>query len=175
MTRPPTRKTRRESTVKIREHLKRMRSALIHELARDVRGVQAGSSGDTRDSADLASEEVDRRLTITLSERGRGRITEIDDALRRLDEAKYGTCEECGLEVAEERLTAMPVTRYCRDCQGDRERNAKTRHSGKIGQLSFGDLRSDDEISDGYSRRAFPELTNTTQPKVGSDISDISE
>lgn len=149
MTRPPTRKTRRESTVKIREHLKSMRSALIYELARDGRGVPAGSSGLAMDSADLASEEVEQRLTITLSERGRRRITEIDDALRRLDEAKYGTFEECGLEVAEERLKAMPFTRYCRDCQGDRERNAKTRRSGKTGQLSFGDFRSEEEISDG--------------------------
>jgi len=142
MTRPPTRKTRRESTAKIREHLKSMWSALIHELARDGRGVPTGSSGVAMDSADLASKEVEQRLTITLSERGRSRITEIDHALRRLDKAKYGICQECGLEVAEERLKAMPVTRYCRDCQGERERRAKTRHSGKIQESPLGDFRS---------------------------------
>jgi RNA polymerase-binding transcription factor DksA len=105
------------------------------------------------DSADLASEEVERRLNMTLSERGRGRINEIDHALRRIDEANYGICEECGLEVAEERLKAMPFTRHCWDCQRDQERAAKTSHRGADSEQElfeqFGSIPAEDGINPG--------------------------
>ena len=103
------------------------------------------------DSADLASEEVGRHVNMTLSERGRGRINEIEHALRRIDEANYGVCEECGLEVAEARLKAMPFTRHCWDCQRDQERAAKTRHrGGDIEQerlKEFGPIPAEDGIN----------------------------
>jgi DnaK suppressor protein len=43
-----------------------------------------------------------------------------------MDEGTYGVCESCGLEIAEERLEAMPFSRLCRDCQQDEEREAKS-------------------------------------------------
>jgi len=79
------------------------------------------------DSCDLASEENERELSTMLSERERLKVGQIDDALRRIASLKYGLCEMCGLEVAEERLNAMPFTRLCCDCQQEREHEAKTR------------------------------------------------
>src|ERR1700694_5894243 len=67
--------------------------------------------------------EIDSELR---SERERVKIKQIDDALLRMDEGSYGVCESCGLEVAEERLEAMPFTRLCRDCQQDQEKEAKS-------------------------------------------------
>jgi RNA polymerase-binding transcription factor DksA len=66
-----------------------------------------------------------------------------------MDEANYGLCEACGLEIAEQRLKAMPFTRHCRDCQQDREREAKTRYRrGDIEQepIEFGSNLAEDEI-----------------------------
>ena len=45
-----------------------------------------------------------------------------EPARARLDDGSYGICESCGLEIAEQRLEAMPFTRLCRDCQQDQER-----------------------------------------------------
>jgi DnaK suppressor protein len=78
------------------------------------------------DAYDLASEERDREINFILSDRERVKLKQIDDALERLDDGAYGVCESCGLEIAEERLIAMPFTRLCRDCQQDEEREAKS-------------------------------------------------
>jgi len=78
------------------------------------------------DTYDLASEERDREINFILSGRERVKLQQIDDALQRLDDGNYGVCESCGLEIGEERLTAMPFSRLCRDCQQDQEREAKS-------------------------------------------------
>lgn len=130
MTKRLTSKNRRDFIVKVSQHLKSMRAALIHELASDVRAARSTSNGGSLDSGDLASKELEQHMTVILSERERDRIIEIDHALRRTDEADYGVCEACGLEISEQRLQAMPFTRYCRDCQHDQEQEAKTRYRG---------------------------------------------
>jgi len=42
-------------------------------------------------------------------------------ALRRLDEGSYGDCFECGEEIAEPRLRALPFAVRCKDCEEARE------------------------------------------------------
>lgn len=47
----------------------------------------------------------------------RGIVAEIDAALERLDDGRYGTCERCGTSIPSERLEIMPHARYCVACQ----------------------------------------------------------
>lgn len=113
------------------QNLNSMKMALIHELAADRRAGNLVSYGSgSMDSGDLASNEVEQHMNAMLSERERDRIIEIDHALKQIDEANYGVCDACGLEIAETRLEALPFTRHCCDCQQDQEREAKTRHRG---------------------------------------------
>jgi DnaK suppressor protein len=159
MTKPVTVQSRREFVVKAREHLMHMRAALIHESASESRAVRSGRSGDAKDTADLASEESDQELAVMLAERGRGRTAEIDNALKRMDEADYGECEVCRLEIAEQRLMALPFTRYCVDCQRDQERELKSRRrrgdSHERGQFNeLGHPSTDDDNQREPIRRA---------------------
>jgi|SRR5579863_1034522 len=151
MTKPLTSKSRRGFIAKAREHLKSMRVGLVHELAVDFRAGQSGTDGGSMDSADLASNELEQHMTVILSERERDRILEIDHALRRMDEATYGVCEACGLEITEQRLKAMPFTRHCRDCKQDQERDAKTRYRGNDFEQerskNFGSASAEDEVN----------------------------
>ncbi|MGD0884234.1 MAG: TraR/DksA C4-type zinc finger protein [Thermodesulfovibrionales bacterium] len=48
-------------------------------------------------------------------------LLKIDEALRKLREGTYGTCEDCGEEINIERLKVLPFAIYCRDCQEKRE------------------------------------------------------
>jgi DnaK suppressor protein len=48
-------------------------------------------------------------------------LLKIDEALRKLREGTYGTCEDCGEEINTERLKVLPFAIYCRDCQEKRE------------------------------------------------------
>ncbi len=43
-------------------------------------------------------------------------INLIDDAIKKLDEGKYGICEICDGDIDLERLRLLPYTRYCAVC-----------------------------------------------------------
>lgn len=44
-------------------------------------------------------------------------MREVDAALARMDDGSYGTCENCGKPIGDERLDARPVARLCLDCK----------------------------------------------------------
>jgi len=48
-------------------------------------------------------------------------LDQIEAALRRLEEGTYGDCVECGVEIAEARLRALPFAVRCKDCESARE------------------------------------------------------
>jgi DnaK suppressor protein len=48
-------------------------------------------------------------------------LNKVDAALRRLDDGTYGDCYECGEEIAEARLRALPFAVRCKDCEEARE------------------------------------------------------
>lgn len=43
-------------------------------------------------------------------------LLEIEAALAKLEDGTYGTCEDCGNQIAPARLEAMPSARYCITC-----------------------------------------------------------
>jgi DnaK suppressor protein len=48
-------------------------------------------------------------------------LNKIDEALRRLEEGTFGHCFECGEEISERRLRALPFAVRCKDCEEARE------------------------------------------------------
>src|SRR5579864_6262754 len=117
---------RKKFLAKMREQLVEMKTKLLSEIDSELRAEREANKDEGMDTYDLASEERDREINFILSDRERVKIKQIDDALERMAEASYGVCESCGLEIAEERLQAMPFTRLCRDCQQDLEREARS-------------------------------------------------
>jgi len=117
---------RKKFLAKMREQLGEMKTKLLSEIDSELRAEREANKDEGMDTYDLASEERDREINFILSDRERVKIKQIDDALDRLDQGTYGVCESCGLEIAEERLQAMPFTRLCRDCQQEQEKEAKS-------------------------------------------------
>lgn len=111
----------------LRQQLLDMRAKLLQEMDLEAKAEREGNKDEGLDTYDLASEERDREISFILSDREHSKIKNIDDALERMDEGSYGVCDSCGLEIAEERLTAMPFTRLCRDCQQEHEREARSK------------------------------------------------
>jgi hypothetical protein len=40
-------------------------------------------------------------------------LDDVDDALERLESGRYGVCEACGEQIADERLATLPTARTC--------------------------------------------------------------
>lgn len=53
-----------------------------------------------------------------LSEGVRRELADIDAALARIQEGRYGTCLNCGGPMGLQRLRAIPEARYCVACSG---------------------------------------------------------
>ncbi len=72
--------------------------------------------------ADPAASWVDwESLPEPISEIARRELADIDDALRRSEEGRYGRCESCGGPMGLQRIRAIPEARYCLSCSGQRE------------------------------------------------------
>src|SRR6478609_55596 len=90
----------------------------------DSRREEASSSmnGESSGVADNATNEFDHDLADSLVSREASALQEVDAALRRIEEGTYGTCEETGKPIPEERLKAIPWARYTKKVQERFER-----------------------------------------------------
>jgi DnaK suppressor protein len=101
----------------LRDELSRRRDELyerIKAFRRDQSEEMLSTPGDVMDVA-KSSIDVDTHASIieTLEQQ----LADIDDALKRVDEARYGICLNCGQEIPPERLRVLPSAIYCVDCQ----------------------------------------------------------
>ncbi|MBA3733974.1 MAG: TraR/DksA C4-type zinc finger protein [Actinobacteria bacterium] len=114
----------------------RFREALLEERTRvqaaleNLREETAGTLSDDAGEesaydnhpADTATETYERELDYTLEENSEHVLAAIEAALKRIEEGTYGTCSNCGKQIPEERLEALPWATLCIDCQRDLER-----------------------------------------------------
>ena len=71
----------------------------------------AGSSDNHL--AETATATLDREIDFTLEENSGQVLSEIDAALKRIDDGTYGMCTKCGTEIAPERLEVYPWASLC--------------------------------------------------------------
>ena len=74
--------------------------------------------------ADAARETLEREERLSVLGHADAELGEVDHALEKLANGTYGTCEECGKAIPDERLEARPATRFCIDHQKLDEKRA---------------------------------------------------
>jgi RNA polymerase-binding protein DksA len=77
---------------------------------------------DPKDLADIASDDIDRKMIEALGSQDLKRLKLIDSALTRIQQGKYGLCVKCGKRIPQERLEAIPYALMCIECKTDEER-----------------------------------------------------
>jgi len=110
------------------EHVDALRKKQNEILDAFKRDKQAGIQTDDgiQDLADKAASAYSKELNFSLSDGERNLLMLIDEAFRRLDNTTYGTCTNCGATIGEKRLSAVPWTPYCIDCQELQEKGLLT-------------------------------------------------
>lgn len=82
----------------------------------DSQRVQTGElSAYDNHPADLGTETYERGKDIALLENAERHLTDINEALSRMEQGTYGTCRTCGKAIPYERLQVVPTTAYCVD------------------------------------------------------------
>ncbi len=109
--------------------LKRMledrRKEVASEILSRIRD-QRGSNGtykcrEAMDSADVTELDTQGDIEFALIQMKEETLTKINDALLRLEEGSYGYCSDCGGELSDKRLRALPFAVRCKDCEEGRE------------------------------------------------------
>lgn len=73
--------------------------------------------------ADLGTEMFERSKDLSLRENAKLRLAEVNEALGRIENGRYGTCARCGRPIPEERLEALPAATTCVNCKALDEEN----------------------------------------------------
>jgi RNA polymerase-binding protein DksA len=68
-------------------------------------------------AGELAAETYEQELSIEMMGRLHGELTDIQEALDRIESRSYGVCEDCGEQIPAVRLEAAPMARFCIGCQ----------------------------------------------------------
>ena len=108
------------------EHFRKILTEQLHRHTEQVRGNQQAAldmiaDDGVKDSVDMSLQDVNQELQLRLGERESQMVADIDEALRRIDEGTFGTCERCGTLIPDARLQALPTARFDAACQSELE------------------------------------------------------
>ena len=114
---------RREALLRLNKDLTARRNELRKRLGTDYRSILTADveTGDVADAAFGSSGvEIDHALAGYESKE----LAQVERALLRLKQGRYGNCDSCGLKIPVARLDAQPTASLCITCQRDAERDA---------------------------------------------------
>ena len=122
-----TTKTRTAAKGSRYDELKKMLEDRRRELMNEVQGkirdarAEGGKEREVLDQGESSEVDIQEDIEFALIQMKAETLNKIDAALRRLDEGTYGDCFECGDEISEARLRALPFAVRCKDCEEARE------------------------------------------------------
>lgn len=91
----------------------------IAALRRDFDGIVDSSAlvaTDDEHDPEGATIAFERAQLAALLDQAQRHLADLDQALTRLSEGRYGRCERCGRPIAPARLAARPAARTCISC-----------------------------------------------------------
>ncbi|MFB3853377.1 MAG: TraR/DksA family transcriptional regulator [Vicinamibacterales bacterium] len=98
----------------------------VHEKIRDVRSENSfGKMNEVLDAGESSEADIQEDIEFALIQMKAETLSKINEALARLEEGAYGYCFECGQEISQQRLRALPFAVRCKDCEEARETAAK--------------------------------------------------
>lgn len=112
---------RKESLGRLQKDLVAKRDELRTLMQTDLNLAQPAGAG-SGDEADVAHDGSQSELHSQLAALESRDLTQIERAIRRINDGRYGSCEGCDARIPAARLKALPFTTHCISCQQKRER-----------------------------------------------------
>lgn len=121
---------------------------------------------------DLGDELFERGKDLALREHDSIRLTEIDEALERLEDGTYGVCQHCGVQIPYARLEVEPAAKYCVDCreeEDEREVQANRPVEENFLYPGFGRTNLDNQDATGFDGEDAWQAVARYGAAVGND------
>ncbi|MET3494430.1 TraR/DksA C4-type zinc finger protein [Variovorax boronicumulans] len=104
----------------LQQQLDTMKGQVLDELRASAPSdgfASAAGNHEVRSHADDAEAERAADVLMAEIEVDRARLHEIEHAIARMADGRYGICENCGSEIPRARLFAQPTAIRCTACQ----------------------------------------------------------
>jgi DnaK suppressor protein len=108
----------------LKQMLEGRQRELVAEVQGKIRGVRADGAEkphEVMDQGETSEVDIQEDIELALIQMKAETLNKIYEALNRLEDGRYGMCFECGDEIAEARLRALPFAVRCKDCEEARE------------------------------------------------------
>src|SRR6476620_8215468 len=110
----------------LKQMLEERRRELQAEVQGKMRGVReegtwGGKLNEVLDTVESSEADIQEDIEFALIQMKSETLNKVNDALVRLDHGSYGNCFDCGEEIGEKRLRALPFAVRCKDCEEARE------------------------------------------------------
>jgi DnaK suppressor protein len=135
-----------ERYAELRRILEERRREMVTEVQGKIRDVRTEAAGTpvngVLDAAESSDADIQEDIELALIQMKAETLSKIDEALVRLEKGTFGLCTECGEEISERRLRALPFALRCKDCEEareiaeQRERQATSRRSSLFFDMS---------------------------------------
>ena len=111
----------KELLLKKREDVLAEINSIVRENLKSQKEASGDLSGYSYHMADMASDSYERELSLNIATEERKVIYEIDEALKRIKDGKYGICLSCDKKIPLKRLNALLYAKYCIKCKSKEE------------------------------------------------------
>jgi DnaK suppressor protein len=90
----------------------------LHQQLSELGFAEADDTGLEYDSnfADTSQVTAERSEAVALANTLRDHLADVEHALKKIEDGRYGVCESCEQEIPETRLEAIPAGRLCMNC-----------------------------------------------------------
>lgn len=97
----------------IKKSLESRRDVLMQRISRVKTGMTAEHSPDW---SEQAQERQNDEVLEAIGNESRNELTQINQALERMESGDYTRCSNCGEDISLKRLEAVPYTHLCINC-----------------------------------------------------------
>ena len=115
-----------------KKEVQRFEKMLLDERARllgSIRNIEEASrqeagrdnNGDLSSYAETGTDNFELETALNIASGESEWLRNIADALRRIEEGRFGVCEMCDQPILKRRLEVFPSARYCSKCQAEYE------------------------------------------------------
>ena len=115
----------RDRYSELKSILEERRREIMDQVQGKIRDVRTEGANNPNvgvlDAAESSEADIQDDIEFALIQMKAETLHKIEEALRRLEEGTFGYCFECGEEISERRLRALPFAVRCKDCEEARE------------------------------------------------------
>ena len=107
------------NTQEFKTQLEEMKSTITNRIEALNRDKTRANGSIDADSSEQAQTVQNDEVVDQLNDLERAELTKIDAALGRIESGTFGKCLDCGSDISEKRLKAIPFATICMDCVED--------------------------------------------------------